>query len=140
MRGDELARLFPGEAAPDAVDQRADVYALGALLYKVLCGAAPYEGKTSRDVLEQVKAIEPVPVQEREPSAPPDLVAIVAKAMARDVGARYLTASELAQDLKRFETGQLVGAHRYTVGELMRRWLRRHRVAIGVATALATEV
>ncbi len=129
------AYMPPEQARGDAVDQRADVYALGALLYKVLCGAAPYEGKSSREVLERVKTAAPVPVQEREPAAPPDLVAIVAKAMARDVRDRYLTASELAQDLKRFETGQLVGAHHYTVGELVRRWLRRHRVAIGIATA-----
>jgi eukaryotic-like serine/threonine-protein kinase len=131
------AYMPPEQARGDAVDQRCDVYALGALLYKVLCGAAPYEGKSSIEVVELVKSTAPVPVQEREPAAPPDLVAIVAKAMARNVKDRYITASELAQDLKRFETGQLVGAHRYTTGELMRRWLRRHRVAVGVASAAA---
>jgi WD40 repeat protein/tRNA A-37 threonylcarbamoyl transferase component Bud32 len=129
------AYMPPEQARGDAVDQRADVYSLGALLYKVLAGAPPYRGSTSQEVLEQVKAGPPVPVQDREPGAPPDLVAIVAKAMARNADDRYITASELAQDLKRFETGQLVAAHRYTVGELVRRWLRRHRVAVSVATA-----
>jgi len=129
------AYMPPEQARGDAVDQRADVYALGGLLYKVLSGVAPYSGTTSQEVVEQVKAGPPVPVQEREPAAPPDLVAIVAKAMARNVDARYITASELAQDLKRFETGQLVGAHRYTIGELLRRWLRRHRVAVSIASA-----
>ncbi|HEX5057977.1 MAG TPA: protein kinase, partial [Kofleriaceae bacterium] len=129
----------PEQARGDAVDQRADVYALGALLYKVLSGVAPYTGESALGVLEAVKDGPPVPVQEREPEAPPDLVAIVAKAMARNPDDRYITASELAQDLKRFETGQLVGAHRYTTGELMRRWLRRHRVAVAIsAVALIT--
>jgi WD40 repeat protein len=127
------AYMPPEQARGDAVDQRADVYALGALLYKVLAGAPPYSGSTQQEVLDQVKRGPPVPVQEREPGAPPDLIAIVTKAMARDVDARYITASELAQDLKRFETGQLVAAHRYTVGELVLRWLRRHRVAVSIA-------
>ena len=129
------AYMPPEQARGDAVDQRADVYALGALLYKVLAGEAPYHGDSSKEVLELVKARPPRPVQELVPDAPPDLVAIVGKAMARDPDARYITASALAQDLKRFETGQLVGAHRYTVGQLARRWLRRHRVAVGVASA-----
>jgi eukaryotic-like serine/threonine-protein kinase len=127
------AYMPPEQARGDGVDQRADVYALGALLYKVLAGEAPYRGSGAKSVLEQVKQGPPIPVQDREPGAPPDLIAIVAKAMARDPDDRYITASELAQDLKRFETGQLVGAHRYSIGELLRRWLRRHRVAVSIA-------
>ncbi|HEY5944456.1 MAG TPA: protein kinase [Kofleriaceae bacterium] len=129
------AYMPPEQARGDAVDQRADVYALGGLLYKLLAGCAPYTGKTSLEVVEQVKSGPPIPVQDREPDAPPDLVAIVTKAMARNPNERYVTASELAQDLKRFETGQLVGAHRYTTGELLRRWLSRHRVAVSIGAA-----
>ena len=129
------AYMPPEQARGESVDQRADVYALGALLYKVLVGAPPYDGASSRDVLEQVKAGPPVPVPMREPGAPPDLVAIVAKAMARDPADRYADAGELAQDLELFETGQLVAAHRYTVRQLAWRWLRRHRWAIGTGVA-----
>ncbi|MBL0220106.1 MAG: serine/threonine protein kinase [Myxococcales bacterium] len=114
------------------VDRRADVYALGALLYKVLVGRAAYEGASAQDILEQVKAGPPIPVPVREPGAPPDLVAIVAKAMARDPADRYTDADELAQDLKRFETGRLVAAHHYTWRQLLARWLRRHRWAVGI--------
>ena len=126
------AYMPPEQARGDAVDQRADVYALGALLYKVLAGVAPYQGNSAKEVLELVKTTPPIPVHERAPDAPPDLLAIVNKAMARDPKDRYITASELAKDLKRFETGQLVGAHRYTIGQLARRWLRRHRVAVAI--------
>jgi eukaryotic-like serine/threonine-protein kinase len=121
----------------DAVDQRADVYSLGALLYKVLTGHAPYQGATANEVIAQVKARPPVPLGEREPDTPPDLLAIVRKAMAREPSERYETASQLAKDLERFQTGQLVGAHRYTAGQLVRRWLRRHRIAVSVAVAAA---
>ena len=128
------AYMPPEQARGEAVDQRADVYALGALLYHVLVGAAPYAAKRSRDVLELVRTTAPVPVREREPGAPADLVAIVEKAMARAPADRYATAGELASDLKRFETGQLVAARRYTPTQLARRWLRRYRVVVGVAS------
>ena len=55
--------------------------------------------------------------------------------MARQPGDRYPTARELADDLRRFQTGQLVGAHRYTIGQLARRWLRKHRTTVAVACA-----
>jgi WD40 repeat protein/tRNA A-37 threonylcarbamoyl transferase component Bud32 len=125
---------MPPEQARGEADQRADVYALGALLYKVLVGVAPYVGDSSKEILELVKTTRPTPIREREPGTPRDLVAIVEQAMARDPDDRYITASELAADLKRFQTGQLVAAHRYTTGQLFWRFVRRHRLAIGIAT------
>ena len=66
---------------------------------------------------------------------PADLVAIVAKAMAREPAERYPTAQELAEDLRRFQTGQLVGAHRYTAGQLVRRWrAATRRVALSTGS------
>ena len=67
---------------------------------------------------------------------PRDLVAIVAKAMAREPAARYPTAQALADDLKRFATGQLVGARHYSSWALVRRWLRRHRATALLGGAL----
>ena len=121
----------PEQARGEPVDHRADVYALGALLYKVLSGKPPYE--KSQDVLQDVLNGPPIPIDEHEPNAPADLVAIVKKAMAREPQDRYPTASELAADLKRFETGQLVAARHYTRRQLLARWLRRHRVAVTLA-------
>ncbi|MBV8757020.1 MAG: protein kinase [Deltaproteobacteria bacterium] len=132
------AYMPPEQARGDGVDQRADVYALGALLYKVLSGRAPYKGSVAKEVVDLVKAGPPTPIEQLVPDAPAELVAIVNKAMARAPADRYVTASELAQDLQRFETGQLVGAHRYTVGQLVRRWAHRYRVAIGVSIVALT--
>ncbi|HUJ57895.1 MAG TPA: protein kinase [Kofleriaceae bacterium] len=134
------AYMPPEQARGEPVDQRADVYALGALLYKVLTGEAPYHGDTSAEVIEQVRAGPPVPVQDREPGAPPDLIAIVRKAMARDPDARYPDCGALAQDLKRFQTGQLVAAHRYTAGQLFVRFVRRRRLAIAIAAVAITAI
>ncbi len=126
------AYMPPEQARGDKVDERADVYALGAMLYHVLAGHPPYRGDTSDAVLEAVLAGPPAPLPE---DAPPDLATIADRAMAREPDARYATAAALAADLERFETGQLVSAHTYTAGALVRRWLRRHRAIAIVATA-----
>ena len=129
------------QARGEVVDQRADVYALGAMLYHVLAGKAPYlrddDGALPWEtMLARVLAGPPAPLAERAPDAPPDLVAIVDRAMARKASDRYASAGELAEDLRRFEMGQLVGAHRYSTWQLVRRWLRRHRAPVTVGAAL----
>ena len=118
------------------VDERADVYALGAILYHLLAGVAPYRGKTVDDILAQVRTGPPRPLAELAPDAPPDLVTIVGTAMAYDAADRYATAKELAGELKQFQTGQLIGSHRYTIGQLARRWVRKNRVAVMVGGVL----
>ncbi len=129
------AYMPPEQAAGIEVDERADVYALGAILYHVLAGVPPYDGKTSVQILNQVTSGPPVPLAQIEPKAPLDLVTIVAKAMARERTARYRTAKELAEDLRRFQTGQFVSAHRYSPVELLARFVRRYRAPLAVAAA-----
>ena len=117
----------PEQAAGEEVDQRADVYALGAILYAALGGAEPYATSTSQKILDDVLAGPPRPLAQVEPELPQDLVTIVDKAMARRREDRYASAVELAEDLRRFQTGQLVAAHRYSRRELVIRFIVRHR-------------
>ncbi len=123
------------QALGSGVDERADVYALGAILYHLLAGACPYQGETSAQVLKQVHASPPEPLAKRQPGIPEDLLTIVNKAMERDRANRYPSAQELAEDLRRFQTGQIVGAHHYSRGERLRRFGRRYRAALAVAAA-----
>ncbi len=53
--------------------------------------------------------------------------------MTKDAADRYPSAKELVADLKRFETGQLVGAHHYSSWQRMRRWVRRRRAPVAIA-------
>jgi serine/threonine protein kinase len=117
--------MSPEQAAGRPVDPRADVYALGAILYHVLAGTAPQPN---------------VSLLSLEPRLPPDLRAIVDKAMAADPGGRYPSAFELADDLKRFAGGQLVAARRYTPLARAGRFAARHPIAFGVAAAVAMSV
>ncbi|HEX2572653.1 MAG TPA: protein kinase, partial [Polyangia bacterium] len=123
----------PEQAEGKTVDERADVYALGAMLYHVLAGIPPYDGSSSREVLNQVLAGPPQPLEERQRGVPLDLAAIVRKAMARRKEDRYPSALELAEDLRRFQTGQLVSTREYSSLTLLMRWLRRYRAPVTVA-------
>jgi tetratricopeptide (TPR) repeat protein len=126
----------PEQARGLPVDERADVYALGAMLYFLLSGTPPHAGRSADEALAAAAAGAIEPVERREPEAPPDLAAIVRKAMAPSPADRYPSARELAADLLRFQTGQLVSAHRYSTGDLLRRFVKRHRAAVLVASAL----
>ncbi|SEU14168.1 WD40 repeat domain-containing serine/threonine protein kinase [Stigmatella erecta] len=140
------AYMPPEQAAGMPVDERADVYALGAILYHLLAGARPYDGDTSDQVLTRVIKGPPPPLASLQEFIPRDLLAIVTKAMARRPEDRYATARELAEDLRRFQTGQIVGAYAYSRLELGRRFLLRYRavvtvtvVALLVLAAVGTE-
>jgi WD40 repeat protein/serine/threonine protein kinase len=126
----------PEQAAGNDVDERADVYALGGILYHLLGGAEPYGGASAEAILAAVLAGPPETLARVEPGLAQDLVTIIEKAMAREADGRYRTALQLAEDLRRFQTGKLVGAHRYSRRELVWRFLVRHRAAV-VATLAA---
>ena len=129
------AYMPPEQAYGDPVDQRADVYALGAILYHVVAGEPPFDGETAVAIILQVTSDPPPPVEDREPAVPPELAAIIATAMAYEPSKRYPSAAEFADDLRRFQTGQLVAAHHYSARERLRRLLRRYRGPLAVAGA-----
>lgn len=129
------AFMAPEQAAGTTVDERADVYALGAILYYLVSGAIPHQGDTLEEMVRRVIAGDVQPLTERVPEVPRDLAAIVNKAMALDPSERYPSAQGLAEDLRRFLTGQLVVSHTYGTRELVRRWMKRHRAALTVALA-----
>jgi WD40 repeat protein/tRNA A-37 threonylcarbamoyl transferase component Bud32 len=131
--------MAPEQAAAETLDERADVYAIGSMLYELLTGVWPHSGRTASEVIARLIHAEPVrPVEDRQPGVPAELATIVRKAMSRDRAGRYASASDLASDLRRFQTGQLVAAHEYSRGTMMKRWVSRHRGAVGVASVMLT--
>lgn len=96
----------------------ADVYALGAVLYTLLCGRPPYEGKDGAQVLQQVTTSFYTPLSQREtPPLPPGLVEICEQAMRRDDQERYPTAKELADALAEWLDGDRKKAQARSVVE-----------------------
>jgi WD40 repeat protein len=145
-RQDDLTRLGvgtpqympPEQARGESPTPVTDVYALGATLYHVLAGVPPYGIGDGSELRRRLLDGPPQPLRELVLDVPAALAAIVDKAMAREPGARFTTARELAAELGRFQTGQLTLTHQYTLGELVRRFVRRHRAAVAIATLALT--
>ena len=91
--------MSPEQASGAFVDARSDVWALGVMLHELLAGKLPFEGPGPTQILEAVRT-SPIPkVKEREPRAPPALIAVVDKALERDPGKRYPDAGAMADAL-----------------------------------------
>jgi WD40 repeat protein/serine/threonine protein kinase len=116
--------MAPEQARGENVDERADVYSLGAMLCELFARSLPLP----QALVSPENAID---------DSMGDLAAIIRKAISPRREDRYRNAAELAEELRRFQTGQLVHAHRYTRTELLRRWARRYRRELRIAVALA---
>lgn len=90
---------------PREIDERSDVYSLGATLYSVLVGAPPFSGDDAMEVLHKVIEEEPVPPRRLHRSIPKDLETIALKCLEKDKNRRYASAQELADDLDRWIAG-----------------------------------
>jgi pentatricopeptide repeat protein len=122
------------------VGPAADVYAIGAMLYELIAGHAPYcgpgEDSSGSAVLRRIVGGEPAPLVASK--VPPELLAIITKAMAHDWRKRYASVQELAADLGAFVEQRVVKAYASGPWAEMRQWTRRNRgVAAGIATTLA---
>ncbi len=129
--------MSPEQARGDAaaIDERSDVWGLGAVLYEVLAGVPPFDGPSATAVVRTAARERPRSVVALCPDAPAELVAIAERALQPDAGQRYRLAAELAADLDAFAAGRRVTAHAYGVRELLGRFVRRHKLTSAVAAA-----
>ena len=103
-----LLYVAPEQLEPSLpIDDRTDVYALGVILYELLCGRPPYTG-SSGEILAGIRRGLPLLPIELAPDVPEGLQAIALKAMERDPAQRYPSAREMAADLERFLDGRRV--------------------------------
>ncbi|HKE49481.1 MAG TPA: protein kinase [Rhodanobacteraceae bacterium] len=145
--------LTPSYAAPeqlggDAISTATDVYALGCILYELVAGRRPREFDASASLAEMLRQIEagrpPLPSEAASPSAPVparrlrgDLDTIVMTALRRAPERRYATVAALAADLCNFRDGLPIAARRDSPTYRLRKFVGRHRAAVGLAATAA---
>jgi serine/threonine protein kinase len=134
--------MAPEQAAgrTHEVGPPADTYALGAILYDMLTGRPPFRGPSLMDTLEQVRSQEPVPPTRLQPSVRRDLETICLKCLNKAPPARYASARELANDLRRFLAGEPIQARPVSRREKLWRWCRRNPVLAGLSSLAAVSL
>jgi serine/threonine-protein kinase len=94
--------MAPEHARGLPIDARADIYAVGCILYETLAGEPPFKADNYNALLLRIVASKPTPLVEVRPDLDSDLLAVVAKSMAAEPSDRFQTASEMAQELTRW--------------------------------------
>lgn len=136
LEGDVLgtpAYMSPEQArgSLDDVGPHSDVYAVGAILYHLLCGSPPYLGQGSvesaHELLGAIRAGPAPPVHESRTGVPVELASICERAMAYRPADRYPTMEALAADLRAYLEDRVVQAYRTGSLAEFRKWVRRNR-------------
>ena len=118
------------------VDQRTDVYSLGATLYEYLTLEPLFASQDRQTLLNQILNEEPRSLRQIDRSSPVELETIVLKSLAKLPEERYASAGEMAADLRRFLDERPILARRPSLVDRSRKWLRRHPSVVGTSLVL----
>ena len=123
-------------AKKGAVTTASDVYGLGAVLYALLTGQAPFRGDSVADTLQQVRERAPEPPSRLNRQVPRDMEVICLKCLEKDPHRRYASAEALAQDLRRWLAGEPITARPIGNTERLWRWGLRNPIVASLLTAV----
>src|SRR4051812_1020201 len=96
----KVAYMPPEQLRGDPLDRRADVFALGVVLYEMIAGQRPWEGDSEVSLIGRILSEEPRPLASARPDAPQGLAAVLDRALAKDREGRYASCHDLQADLE----------------------------------------
>ena len=123
------------QASP-AIDHRTDIWSLGVSLYEAIVLELPYAAPSAEAYVASLAAKDPVSPRARNRAVPRDLETILLKCLQRDPSARYATAAELRDDLRRLLEDRPVHARRAGAVVKTARWAKRNRVTVSAVTLI----
>ncbi len=112
------AYMSPEQIQGVEADHRADIFALGVVVYELLTGQLPFKGAHEAAVMYEIVNVDPPSVRAEKPDIEPDLERIVMKCLEKDREDRYQSAREVAVDLKRFKRDSDGKRHHTGIREL----------------------
>lgn len=118
------------EGRLNEIDQRSDVYGLGAILYEMIAGIAPFTGDQTRDVLQAVIHAPPESPSKLNPKAEKPLEAICLKALSKKRQDRYQSATELGEDVQRYLADEPISCFIEPLSKRVSRWARKHKTIV----------
>lgn len=116
--------MSPEHIEGGVLDERADIYSLGATMYRILTGSNPFDGSTPYEVISKIISTDPLPPRQLTPELPVEVESIIMKCLLKEPSLRYRDAGELKRDITNFLAGRPIEAGKPTMLYRIKRFFR----------------
>src|SRR5712691_4224981 len=136
-----VAYMSPEQARGETIDHRSDLFSLGAVMYEMATGHQAFAGNTAATSFDHILNHDPPPPSRTSPELPPEIDAIISKALEKDRDLRFQSAADLRADLARLRRDSDSHPHHHPVAAPKRRYgVAVAAIAIAVAVLASVGV